>query len=75
MKDLLRKGVVEDILKKLKLQSPIYAHPTKPATHLEVDEDVLQAEIVEKGTGQCKGFQSLKSTTSTGLKYSMHGAV
>jgi len=48
MAELCRKGVVDDILKKLKLQSPVYLEPTKEATHANIDEEVLKAEIVEK---------------------------
>ena len=50
MAELCRKGVVDDILKKLKLQSPVYLEPTKEATHANIDEEVLKAEIVEKGS-------------------------
>ena len=49
MEDLKRKGVVEEILQKLRFESPIFVGPTKPAIHKKIDEEILQVDIHDKG--------------------------
>nr|CAB3230038.1 centrosomal protein of 76 kDa-like [Phallusia mammillata] len=48
LSDLKRQGLVQNLLEKLKFESPIYEHETKPATHKPIDEEVLQAKITQK---------------------------
>jgi len=46
--DLKRKGIVQSILGKLKFETPIYNDQNKPATHKEVDEEIIKAKLTEK---------------------------
>lgn len=51
MEDLRRKGVVEEILQKLRFESPIFVehHHKKPAIHKKIDEGILQLDVHDKG--------------------------
>nr|XP_039267473.1 centrosomal protein of 76 kDa-like [Styela clava]XP_039267474.1 centrosomal protein of 76 kDa-like [Styela clava] len=48
MEDLKRKGVVEEILQRLRYESPIIAARTKPSIHKNLDEELIQAELKNK---------------------------
>lgn len=48
LEDLRRRGVVEDILQRLRYETPIISAHAKPATHKNIDEELLQADLTNK---------------------------
>lgn len=49
MGELKSRGIIDDLLNKLSIESPMYIEPTKRATNIVDEEKLIQAEIVEKG--------------------------
>lgn len=49
LEDLRRRGVVEEILSRLRFESPVIAPHKKPSHHKKLDEELLQAEFNQKG--------------------------
>ena len=49
MSELKSRGIIDDLLNKLSIESPMYLEPTKRATNIVDEEKLIQAEIVEKG--------------------------
>jgi len=48
MSELKSRGIIDDLLNKLSIESPMYLEPTKRATNIVDEEKLIQAEIVEK---------------------------